>query len=39
MYLMYIDESGDPGVHTNSPTRYFYPFIHCLSRIKMEGHA
>lgn len=23
MYLMYIDESGDPGVHANSPTRYF----------------
>jgi hypothetical protein len=23
MYLMYIDESGDPGIHENSPTRYF----------------
>jgi hypothetical protein len=22
MYMMYVDESGDPGVH-NSPTRYF----------------
>jgi hypothetical protein len=22
MYLMYVDESGDPGL-TNSPTRYF----------------
>ena len=23
MYLMYVDESGDPGLH-NSPTRYFF---------------
>jgi len=23
MYLMYIDESGDPGTHVNSPTRFF----------------
>lgn len=23
MYLMFVDESGDPGVHPNSPTRYF----------------
>jgi Protein of unknown function (DUF3800) len=22
MYLMYVDESGDPGLN-NSPTRYF----------------
>lgn len=23
MYLMYIDESGDPGLHSGSPTDYF----------------
>jgi hypothetical protein len=33
MYLMYVDESGDPGM-TNSPTRYF-----TLSGLVInEGH-
>lgn len=38
MYLMYVDESGDPGSHQNSPTQYFILTGIILHELRWKQH-